>query len=243
MITEKQTHDVALAAIKDLSHSGAHLVKHTDFSSLTGVSSDDWARFAENWEFLRRDPYMTDGGTYRHRRYGQFDIDVKTGDLTQLPHGPYRQEADVNKLHGGVDRVYEPLTESFVNDPALRNVLMGLAEVFTGVDGTRRWNVKVTPIRTTATKDQAGEPTPEGRHRDGVTFITSLMIRRTNVIGGESTVHADDGECLVTTTLSEPGDILLGDDRRTLHAVTTVRPENIEEPGHRDVLIMAFAAR
>ncbi|MCB5164169.1 2OG-Fe dioxygenase family protein [Streptomyces bambusae] len=243
MITEEQTHTVAQTAIEALSDSGAHLVRHVDFSSLTGVSADDWARFAANWESLRRDPYMTDGGTYRHRRYGQFDIDVTTGDLTQLPHGPYRQEADVNKLHGGVDRVYEPLTDSFVADPVLRKVLLGLAEVFSGVDGTKKWNVKVTPIRTTATTDQAGEPTPEGRHRDGVTFITSLMIRRTNVTGGESTVHTDDGEQLVTTTLSEPGDILLGDDRRTLHAVTTVRPENTGEPGHRDVLIMAYAAR
>lgn len=243
MITAGTTHNVALDAIKDLSESGAHLVRHKDFSSLTGVSPGDWARFAENWDDLRLDPYMADGGTYRFRRYGQFEIDVETGDFTQLPHGPYRQEADVNKLHGGVDRVYEPLTESFVGDPVLRNVLMELAGVFSGVDGTKKWNVKVTPIRTTATKDQTGEPTPEGRHRDGVTFITSLMIGRSNVTGGESSVCADDGEPLVTTTLSEPGDILLGDDRRTLHAVTAVRPEDIEEPGHRDVLIMAYTSR
>lgn len=237
------THDAALTAIEDLSESGAHLVRHQDFSSMTGVSPDDWARFAQNWGDLCRDPYMTDGGTYRHRRYGQFEIDVETGELTQLPHGPYRQEADVNKLHGGVDRVYEPLTETFVGDPVLGKVLMELAGVFSGVDGTRKWNVKVTPIRTTATKDQAGEPTPEGRHRDGVTFITSLMIGRGNVTGGTSSVYADDGEHLITTTLAEPGDILLGDDRRTLHEVTTVRPEDLGEPGHRDVLIMAYTAR
>ena len=109
MITAKPTYNVTLAAIKDLSESGAHLVQHDDFSSLTGISPDDWARFGENWGDLRRDPYMADGGTYRHRRYGQFEIDVETGDLTQLPHGPYRQEADVNKLHGGVDRVYNRL--------------------------------------------------------------------------------------------------------------------------------------
>lgn len=243
MTNARAIHDIALTAIEDLTESGAHLVPHQDFSSLTGVTPDDWARFSENWGDLCRDPYMVDGGTYRHRRYGQFEIDVDTGEFVQLPHGPYRQEADVNKLHGGVDRVYEPLTEAFVADPVLRSVLMELAGVFGGVDGTRRWNVKVTPIRTTATKDQAGEPTPEGRHRDGVTFITSLMIGRGNVTGGQSSVYADDGEHLVTTTLSEPGDILLGDDRRTLHEVTTVRPEDIGRAGHRDVLIMAYTAR
>ena len=229
-------------AVKELFESGTHLIPHHDFSSLIGVTPDDWARFAANWDDLHRDPYMADGGTYRHRRYGQFEIDVETGDFVQLPHGPYRQEADVNKLHGGVDRVYEPLTGAFVADPVLRNVLMGAAGVFTAVDGTSRWNVKVTPIRTTATKQRAGEPTPEGRHRDGVTFITSLMIGRSNVTGGESSVHTDDGERLITTTLAEPGDILLGDDRRTLHEVTPVRPADIEAPGHRDVLILAYTA-
>ncbi|MFJ3581242.1 2OG-Fe dioxygenase family protein [Streptomyces sp. NPDC090127] len=243
MITVETAGDIALAATRDLSASGAHLVRHDDFSSLTGISRDDWARFSENWEVLQRDPYMADGGTYRYRRYGQFELDGESGDLTWLPHGPYRQEADVNKLHGGVDRYYEPLTETFVSGPVLRSVLMSLAEIFSGVDGTKKWNIKVTPIRTVATKDQAGEPTPEGRHKDGVTFITSLMIGRGNVTGGESTVSTEDGELLVTTTLSEPGDILLGDDRRTLHAVTAVRPEDDGQPGHRDVLIMAFTAR
>ncbi|MFF8411737.1 2OG-Fe dioxygenase family protein [Streptomyces omiyaensis] len=242
MITVDSAADIAPAATKDLAVFGAHLVRSDDFSSLTGVSRDEWAEFSAHWEALHRDPYMTDGGTYRYRRYGQFELETESGELTWLPHGPYRQEADVNKLHGGVDRYYEPLTEPFVGGPVLRRVLTSLAGIFSGVEGTRKWNVKVTPIRTVATKERAGEPTPEGRHQDGVTFITSLMIGRANVTGGESTVYTQDGDLLVTTTLSEPGDILLGDDRSTLHAVSAVRPEDDGEQGHRDVLIMAFTA-
>lgn len=242
MTTAGATHNVALAAIKDLSESGTHLVQHKDFSSLTGASPGDWARFAQHWDDLKLDTFMADGGTYRYRRYSQFEIDVETECLTRLPHGPYRQEEDVNKLNGGVDRLYEPLTETFVDDPLLRSVLMELAGIFTGVDGTKKWNVKVTPIRIIATQDEDSQPTPEGRHRDGATFITSLMIGRNNVTGGESSVYTEDGDRLVTTTLSEPGDILLSDDRRTLHEVTALRPEENEEPGHRDVLIMAYTS-
>ncbi|MFD4553518.1 2OG-Fe dioxygenase family protein [Streptomyces sp. NPDC058469] len=242
MITVGASRDVVLAAIKDLSDSGAHLVQHQDFSSLAGASLGDWARFAENWDDLKLDTFMADGGTYRYRRYSQFEIDVEADSLTQLPHGPYRQETDVNKLNGGVDRLFEPLTEKFVADPLLRDVLMKVAGIFSGVDGTRKWNVKVTPIRIIAAQDQDGQPTPEGQHRDGATFITSLMIGRNNVAGGESSIFAEAGERLVTTTLSEPGEILLSDDRRTLHGVTAVRPENVEEPGHRDVLIMAYTS-
>lgn len=242
MNTARVTHNVALAAIKGLSESGTHPVRHKDFSSLIGASPGDWARFAENWDDLKLDTFMADGGTYRYRRYSQFEIDGETECLTRLPHGPYRQEADVNKLNGGVDRLFEPLTETFVDDPLLRDVLMELAGIFTGVDGTNRWNVKVTPIRIIATQDQDGQPTPEGRHRDGATFITSLMIGRNNVTGGESSIYTDDGDCLVTTTLSEPGDILLSDDRRTLHEVTALRLEENKEPAHRDVLIMAYTS-
>lgn len=242
MITEKVTSDVAFAAVKDLSESGTHLVWREDFSSLTSATPADWARFAENWDDLKLDTFMADGGTYRFRRYDQFDIDVETRRLTLLPHGPYRQEIAVNKLNGGVDRLYEPLTETFLHDPLLRNVLMELAGIFSGVDGAKKWNVKVTPIRIIAAPDQVGQPTPEGPHTDGGTFITSLMIGRNNVTGGESSVYTEDGDCLVTTTLSEPGDILLNDDRRLLHAVTALRPEKNDEPGHRDVLIMAYTS-
>lgn len=37
MITVESAGDVAFAATKDLPESGAHLVRHNDFSSLTGI--------------------------------------------------------------------------------------------------------------------------------------------------------------------------------------------------------------
>lgn len=242
LIAKKVAFDVARAAVKNLSESGAHFVRHEEFSSLASATPADWARFAENWDDLKLDTFMADGGTYRYRRYDQFDIDVESSQLTLLPHRPYRQETTVNQLNGGVDRLYESLTEKFLGEPLLRNVLMELAGLFSDVDGARRWNVKVTPIRIIAAQDQVGQPTPEGRHSDGGTFITSLMIGRKNVTGGESSVYTEDGDCLVTTILSEPGDILLNDDRRLLHEVTPLHPENNDEPGYRDVLVIAFTS-
>ncbi|HEV7626274.1 MAG TPA: 2OG-Fe dioxygenase family protein [Streptomyces sp.] len=65
------------------------------------------------------------------------------------------------------------------------------------------------------------------------------MTGRNNVTGGESSVHTEDGDRFVTTTLSEPGEILLSDGCRTLHGVSALRPEENEDPGHSDVLITA----
>lgn len=242
MTTDSAIFSVTLAAVKDLAESGTHLLGASEFSSLTNSAPQDWARFGQNWDDLKLDTYMADGGTYRYRRYDQFVVDVEAERIILLQHGPYRQEADINKLNGGIDRVYEPLTAAFLDDPLFRNILMELALIFSGVEDVKKWNVKVTPIRIIATQDQVGQPTPEGRHSDGATFITSLMIGRTNVAGADSSVYSPDGEALITTTLAEPGEILLSDDRRTLHDVTPVRPGEVGQPAHRDVLIMAYTA-
>lgn len=50
-----------------------------------------------------------------------------------------------------------------------------------------------------------------------------------------------DGRHLLSTTLSEPGTLLLGDDRRTLHGVTPIRPLDAAKPARRDVLVVTFA--
>ncbi|QGV79466.1 2OG-Fe dioxygenase family protein [Streptomyces ficellus] len=238
-------HPVALDAVRALAGPGGHLMPSAALSALAGVDADDWTRFAAHWDELTLDTYMADGGTYRYRRYGQFELDAVTGELTRLPHAPYRQESDVNPLNGGIERVFDPLTESFAGDPLLRSVLTELGRVFSAVEegATTTWNVKLHPYRINASADQQGQPAPEGRHRDGVTFITSLMIGRTNVTGGESGVYTDAGEHLLTTTLSEPGDLLLGDDRRTLHSVTPVQPADPALAAHRDVLVIAYTAR
>ncbi|MEU8683760.1 2OG-Fe dioxygenase family protein [Streptomyces sp. NPDC048611] len=230
-------------AVRALTGPGGHLIPAPELSALLDADAADWARFGAHWDALTLDTHMADGGTYRFRRYGQFDVETSTGTLTALPHAPYLQESTINPLNGGVERHFDPLTEEFAADPLLRSLLLSMAALFTAVDGTTAWNIKLHPYRITAGDDQTGQPAPEGRHRDGVTFITSLMIRRLNVEGGESAVFADSGEELLTTTLTHPGDLLVGDDRRTLHSVTPVRPVDATAPAHRDVLVVAFTAR
>ncbi len=76
--------------------------------------------------------------------------------------------------------------------------------------------------------------------RRGVTLVSSLLVGRQNASGGESSVFDVDGRLLLTTTLSEPGALLLGDDRRTLHSVSPVRPVDRSRPAYCDVLVVTF---
>ncbi|WP_197321526.1 2OG-Fe dioxygenase family protein [Saccharomonospora sp. NB11] len=231
----------ARAVVDGLSNTGEHLVASADLSAIVGASAEDWARFAKNWEDLKLDTFMADGGTYRYRRYGQFELDPFTDELTLLPHEPYRQEKFFNKLNGGVDRVYEPLTDEFVNDPLLRKLVIELGHIFTTVDDTRRWLVKLHPVRIIA-GENIGQPAPEGRHRDGVTFVGSLLLDRLNITGGESTTYDEQQNLLRTVTLSERGDLLLGDDQRTYHQVTPIEAVDKTKPAHRDVLVVNYCS-
>ena len=115
------------------------------------------------------------------------------------------------------------MTDAFAKDPLLERILRLLGRLATALDDASEWSAKVTPFRVLATTDDAGQPTPEGMHRDGVTLVTSLLIGRHNATGGESTVADMAGRQLLATTLCEPGTLLLGDDRRTLHGVSPVR--------------------
>ncbi|TJZ57219.1 hypothetical protein FCH28_07200 [Streptomyces piniterrae] len=232
----------ARATVEALATTGACVLPSAELSRILDATPEDWTRFGRNWDDLLRDQYMADGGTYRYRRYGQYDLDPQQGSLTLLPHEPYRQESRVNPLNGGVDRVFEPLTDQFTNDPLLANILVNLGRIFRAVDGTDRWNIKLHPYRIVAGREM-GQPAPEGRHQDGVTFITTLLIHRVNVAGGESSAFTVEGDELVRGTLSSPGDLYLGDDRTTFHDVTPIHPVNAQEPAHRDVLVIAYTAR
>ncbi|GAA3309925.1 hypothetical protein GCM10020295_75710 [Streptomyces cinereospinus] len=67
--------------------------------------------------------------------------------------------------------------------------------------------------------------------------MSSLLVDRCNVSGGCSSVLDTDGTELLDVTLSEPGSLLVGDDRRTVHGVSPVRARDGDRPAWRDVLV------
>jgi len=197
--------------------------------------------FAEQWAQLTLDTYMGDGGTYRYRRYGQFEKTASQSDLRLLPHEAYQQSKAVNYLNGDVARLFDPLTDDFVKSPVLYKILTYLAGIYDQVKGRPcDWNIRLHPYRIKATQEQAGQPTPEGLHRDGVTFIASMMIRRHNIRGGITTLTDTDRHPITSIELSEPLDTIAADDAATLHDVSALHPIDTDEPGIRDVLVIAF---
>ncbi|MEU7648138.1 2OG-Fe dioxygenase family protein [Streptomyces huasconensis] len=226
----------------DVTGRGWHLMPPAAVSQCVSADPAVWERFAAHWEDLATDPYAAEKGTRRLRRYGRFLLS-RAGEVTPLDHETFVQPENSNPLYVDVERHFEPLTEAFRAEPVLYALIRLLGDVAGGLDDTDEWIVRVHPFRVVARADGLAQPTPEGRHKDGVTLVSSLLIGRENVTGGRSTVYDADGREIAGVTLSERGTLLLSDDRATWHAVSPVHPQDTGRPGHRDVLVTTLTAR
>ncbi|MEU3254202.1 2OG-Fe dioxygenase family protein [Streptomyces sp. NPDC006997] len=237
MVNAEQSTELPERARRALASSAVCLLTAAEVSAYVGTDAAGWADFARHWEELAPDPYAAERGTRRARRYGRFRLADGTGDLTPLPHRPFAQPQASNPLYVTVDRHFAPLTGAFAVDPVLRGLLRLLGGAAAGLADTGAWEAQVHPFRVLAEAGGGGEPTPEGLHHDGVTLVSALLVDRHNATGGRTCVVGTDGEPLLETTLSEPGTLLLGDDRRTVHGVSPVRPLDEGAPAWRDVLV------
>ncbi|HEY0185531.1 MAG TPA: 2OG-Fe dioxygenase family protein [Rhodopila sp.] len=198
----------------------------------------DWPAFAASWNDLGPDTYMADGGRYRKRRHAAFK--VNDAGVTRQPAQPHYQSRDYNTLNGGIERWFTPVAEPIGSGPSMTTVLMCCRNLFGMLTPVHDWHVEVHQFRIEARRGEEGRPTPEGMHRDGVDYVLVLLVSRTNIASGETSVHDLAGNPLGHFTLTAPFDAALVDDARVMHGVTPVEPLDPAEPGFRDVLVVTF---
>ena len=200
----------------------------------------DWDALAASWDGMALDEFMADGGRYRRRRYGVFH--TQAGAIVREPHQPHYQTTDYNSLNGGVERWFEATPDAIAGSAAFQTVLRACHGLFGHLVPGREWHIETHQFRIEASPGMAGQPTPEGSHRDGVDFVLVLMVRRENIKSGTTTIHAPDGTRLGEFTLTQPFDAAIVDDHLVFHGVTAVEPIDPARPAHRDVLVMTFRA-
>jgi hypothetical protein len=202
----------------------------------------DWSVFADSWNDLHLDAYLPDGHRYRRRRHATFS--ARDGEEARAePHRPHYQSVEYNPLAGGIERWFEPIRPEIVAGPTLRHVLAFGCRFFGSLRPDTDWHIECHQFRIEARPDAPGLPTPEGVHRDGVDYVLVLLVNRTNIESGTTTVHALDGGLLGSFTLSDAFDAALVDDTRVKHGVTPVDAIDPVRPAYRDVLVVTFRAR
>ena len=210
-----------------------------DLLTVHGALSD-WPAFAESWNHLDLDTYMADGGRYRRRRYAAYEA-ARGGAIVRRPHQPHFQAIDYNPLNGGIARWFEPIDESIGHGSSMLAILTFCHALFGSLaPETPAWQIEVHQFRIEARSGEAGRPTPEGLHRDGVDYVLVLLVSRRNIASGMTRIHAPDGGTLGHFTLTDPLDAALVDDTRVAHGVTPVEPIDAAQPAHRDVLVVTF---
>ena len=202
----------------------------------------DWAAFADSWNELTPDAYLAASGRHRRRRHATFSADAE-GGIRREAHQPHYQSLKYNPLQGDLERWFDPVLPAIADGASLRRILDFCHACFGALaPATDHWHIEVHQFRIEARADEAGEPTPEGVHRDGVDYVLVLLIDRENIERGTTTIHALDRSLLGSFTLTHPLDAALVDDARVFHGVTAVTPLDPAQPAHRDVLVVTFRA-
>lgn len=214
-------------------------------AQLCGHPLADLAALAPYWKDLPPDRYLRDLGRYRSRRHGCAIVELAASRprITAVPHRPHWQSTAYNALHGGLERLFEPLDPRMAGAAVWRDLLGSLGECFAGVrmPADRRWYVEAHPFRIDTT-DGVGRPTPEGAHRDGVDFVAVILVDRRAITGGETRVFEAAGPHGVRFSLDTPWTALLLDDTRVIHESTPIQPRAEQDRGHRDTLVLTFRA-
>jgi len=200
----------------------------------------DWSAFAASWNDLALDTHLPDGHRYRRRRHGTFSARAGERRFRREAHAPHYQGVEYNKLVGGIERWFEPIRPEVAAGATFTTIVeFGLA-LYGALMPDCGWHIEAHQFRIEARPDAAGQPTPEGVHRDGVDFVTVMLVDRVNIASGTTTMHALDGRELGSFTLTRPMDAALVDDTRVMHGVTAVQPENPSRPAWRDVLVVTY---
>ncbi|CAN7231830.1 2OG-Fe dioxygenase family protein [Rhizobacter sp. LjRoot28] len=187
------------------------------------------------WDDLPADAYLRDGGRYRRRRHACFIVDDQ--QVERVPHRAHWQPVEYNALHGGIERLFEPMTEAVLAQPVWARLLVQLSATCSALRGARPWFVEAHQFRIDTT-DGIGRPTPEGAHRDGVDFVAVILVDRRGVKGGETRVFEANGPHGIRFTLTEPWTLLMLDDAKVIHESTPILPTAPD--GHRDTLVLTF---
>jgi hypothetical protein len=231
-----------LAALRErIARDGFVLAPAQEVRPLVG-ELPDWDAFAASWNDLVLDTHLPEGHRYRRRRHATLSARAGERVFRVEPHRPHFQTVEYNPLVGGIERWFEPIRPEIVASQSLRSIVGFTLDLFAPLKPKASWHIECHQFRIEAKREAAGQPTPEGVHRDGVDYVLVLLVARANIESGTTTVHALDERTLGSFTLTEPLDAALVDDARVKHGVTPVRPIDPARAACRDVLVVTMKA-
>jgi hypothetical protein len=187
---------------------------------------------------------MADGGKYRSRRYGLYQLSATTSQLTYISGASFYQSVKINPLNGGEHRHFSQLDADTVTNPFLRElILFDFAQLTSKKHIEDDWLIGVHQIRILATPGVQGSPTPEGTHRDAENYTAQHLITRHNIGGGINYFYGSGPEPSGRPQAVWKQQSYFDSyyfDRSLWHSVSPIVSGNRDGDGYRDVLLIDF---
>ena len=219
---------IGLSKVKEFRKPEANCLASYILEMLTAIPVET---LTPSFETLPVDPYLKAG--YRFRRLSHFKVE---GDrLIKLPHRRMFQSKSYNSLLGDVIREYEELDDSLIELEAFQQLIWEFFQ-FAQLCSTST-EIAVHQIRITASSDQAGNPAPEGIHRDGVDLVGIFSVNRQKIEGAETHLYQSKNDAPVFSKVLSPGEFLVFRDDQFFHFTSSVQPTTSEQ-GVRDVFVL-----
>jgi hypothetical protein len=196
-----------------------------------------YQRFKASWNDLKPDPYLIEGGTFRLRRYAV--LTWQNGILQLVRPEAHFQSKQYNRVYGGINRVFAPITPAVLQSAFLK-IVIEQTILLLDAKAASTWRVQCHQFRINASFAEAGQPTPEGLHQDGSDYVFIMLLERQGIMGGVSELFDSNKQRIATTVLKQDGDAILLNDKVLWHSVTNIQPTKDAKKGHRDVLVLTF---
>ncbi len=225
----------------EFNEQGFTLIKGKDVINYLGNS---WSQdFIEKyWNNLELDKFMTDGGTYRQRRFGRYKFDLMKQELMLIEgENDFYQSKQLNHLNGGIIREFAPVDSEFAKSETLNLIVKYCLSILPiNISEYKSLSINTHLFRVICTGSGLSLPTPEGIHRDGHSFVSQHLISKNNIHGGISGIYDNNNSPILHRQLYNSMDTIIIDDTKVKHDVSPVLSMNNYNEGYRDMLIIDY---
>ena len=176
-------------------------------------------------------------------RLGHATLERVLGVAQDLGYTPHPAARALSMRRSGTIGVLIPhrLSTVFANLFLSELIKFNFKHLHIKAEGNRLSKVGVHQIRILSNSQFNGTPTPEGIHRDGVSYFSVHLIKRSNISeGGVTRIFSPAGKEINNFTLMAPLDSLYVDDSSIFHCVSEIVPDKNTENAYRDVLVATY---
>ncbi len=187
---------------------------------------------------------MKKGDTYRRRCFGKFIVDIANKTIDFVKDNVFFQSYEINSYAGGIERKLPKISDAISSNVILHRIINNTLNAFLIYKNkeSKVWDVFVHQFRIESKKGIQGNPTPEGIHKDGHTFISMHMISRHNIEGGTSYIYDENRKKIKEIVLKGILESILLDDMEMYHSASAISSIN-DEVGFRDLMVIDYKER